>query len=109
MRTFADEPLPAGLLDQWKRWERGRNRPDEYYRPIIARTFGTVVSSIFDDARPRSPHSSTDDLLLKNSGMDTHELVQRIRRTSVDNMTLDALRLAVEQLCCDYPIGIPEN
>ncbi len=34
--------------------------------------------------------------------MDTHELVQRIRRSSLDNATLDALAVTVEQLCCDY-------
>lgn len=34
--------------------------------------------------------------------MDTHELIQRIRRSSVDNTTLDALSITVEQLCCDY-------
>src|SRR6478609_1926462 len=47
MRTFSDVPLPEALLDQWKRWERGRNKPDEFYRPLIAATFGTVVNSIF--------------------------------------------------------------
>jgi transcriptional regulator with XRE-family HTH domain len=47
MRTFSAVPLPDGLLDQWKRWERGRNRPDEFYRPIIAAALGTVVESIF--------------------------------------------------------------
>ncbi len=34
--------------------------------------------------------------------MDTHELVQRLRQSSVTDTTLDALRLTVEQLCCDY-------
>ena len=47
LRTYADGPLPAGMLDQWKRWERGRSRPDEFYRPLIAATLGTVVESIF--------------------------------------------------------------
>lgn len=40
MRTFADAPLPEGLLDQRKRWERGRNKPDEVNRPLIAATLG---------------------------------------------------------------------
>lgn len=101
MRTFSDNPLPAGLLDQWKRWERGRNKPDEFYRPLIAAIFGTVVESIFPSkAFPVS--RTTDEVLLCHTGMDTHELVQRIRRPSVDNTTLDALALTVEQLCCAY-------
>jgi transcriptional regulator with XRE-family HTH domain len=102
MRTFSDVPLPDGLLDQWKRWERGRNRPDEFYRPLIASTFGTVVESIFPSKRFPVPRQTNDERLLSHSGMDTHELVQRIRRPSIDNTTLDALELTVEQLCCDY-------
>lgn len=102
LKTFSDVPLPAGLTDQWKRWERGRNRPDEFYRPLIAATLGTVVESIFPTPRPARPATTADDLLLARSGMDTHELVQRVRRSSVDDSTLDALALTVEQLCCEY-------
>jgi len=106
MRTFSDVPLPNGLLDQWKRWERGRNRPDEFYRPIIAATIGTVVDSIFEEFRP-ARQRTTDDILIVRSGMDTHELVQRIRQSSVNDSTLDALNLTVEQLCCDYVSSDP--
>jgi hypothetical protein len=102
IRTFSDVPLPDGLLDQWKRWERGRNKPDEFYRPLIAAMFGTVVESIFPSKRLPLPRQTKDELLLSQSGMDTHELVQRIRRSSIDTTTLDALELTVEQLCCDY-------
>lgn len=102
MRTFSEVSLPDGLLDQWKRWERGRNRPDEFYRPIIAATLGTVVESIFGDRHAVPRQQTTDDLLIVRSGMDTHELVQRIRQSSVTDSTLDALGLTVEQLCCDY-------
>jgi tetratricopeptide (TPR) repeat protein len=102
LRTFSDVPLPDGLLDQWKRWERGRTKPDEFYRPLIAATLGTVVESLFPGPRPPRRAGTHDELLLSRSGMDTHELVQRIRRPSVDNTTLDALSLTVEQLCCDY-------
>ena len=102
MRTFSDVSLPDGLLDQWKRWERGRNRPDEFYRPIIAAAFGTVAESIFPSPRMPVAHNTTDELLLTRSGMDTHELVQRIRRSSTDDTTLDALQLTIEQMCCDY-------
>lgn len=101
MRTFSDVPLPVGLLDQWKRWERGRNKPDEFYRPLIAAIFGTVVESIFP-SKTVPVSRTTDEVLLSHTGMDTHELVQRIRRSSVDNTTLDALALTVEQLCCAY-------
>lgn len=101
IRTFSDVPLPTGLQDQWKRWERGRNKPDEFYRALIAATFGTVVESIFP-SKIAPACRTTDEILLSQTGMDTHELVQRIRRSTVDDTTLDALALTVEQLCCDY-------
>jgi transcriptional regulator with XRE-family HTH domain len=106
MRTFSQRPLPNSLLDQWKRWERGRNKPDEYYRPIIAATLGTVIDSLFAEPRPVRPRT-TDDVLVVRSGMDTHELVQRLRHSSVNDSTLEALDLTVEQLCCDYAASDP--
>ncbi|MDQ3577178.1 MAG: XRE family transcriptional regulator, partial [Actinomycetota bacterium] len=109
MRTFADAQLPDGLLDQWKRWERGRNKPDEFYRPLIAATLGTVVESLFGEYRVPVRAGSTDELLIVRSGMDTHELVQRIRRSSVDDSTLDALAVTVEQMCCDYTGRAPHD
>lgn len=108
MRTFSDTPLPEGLVDQYKRWERGRNKPDEFYRPLIAAAIGTVVSSIFPEPRVVAPRT-TDDVLLLRSGMDTHELVQRIRQSSITDSTLDALNLTVEQLCCDYASAEPNE
>ncbi|ANY10489.1 hypothetical protein AFB00_28615 [Pseudonocardia sp. HH130630-07] len=102
MRTHAGSPLPDGLTDQWKRWERGRNRPDEFYRPLIAAALGTVVESLFPEERPRPPERNTEDLLLARSGMGTDELVERLRRSALDTATLDALAFTVEQFCCGY-------
>ena len=49
-----DEKLPdaASLLRSWKRWESGEVEPDRaksqpFYKPIIARTFGTVTHAMF--------------------------------------------------------------
>jgi hypothetical protein len=42
---------------------------------------------------------------LSATGMDTHELIQRVRHSAVDNGTLDAIAVKVEQLCCDYVSG----
>ncbi len=41
-------------------------------------------------------------LLIANTGMDTAELVQRVRASAIDQPTIDALSITVEQLCCDY-------
>lgn len=109
MQTFAEVKLDHETLKgYWKRWEAGRKKPDEFYRPLIAATFGTVVESLFPT--PRKPVPATPrDLLSQQSGMDTHELVQRIKASSVDNHTIDALSLTVEQLCCEYVSRPPEE
>lgn len=95
-------PLPEGLVDQWYLWERGHIKPDEFYRPLIATTFGTVVESLFPSGRLPLPAQTKDERLLSRSGIDSHGLVQRIRRSSIDATTLDALGLTVEHLCCEY-------
>jgi hypothetical protein len=97
---FSNVPLPDGLLNQWKRWERGRNRPDEFYRPLIAAVFDTVVESFFGTPRPTPLTGNA--YLVSATGMDSHELIQRLCRSAVDNGTLEAIAVKVEQLCCDY-------
>jgi tetratricopeptide (TPR) repeat protein len=41
-------------------------------------------------------------ILVANTGMDTAELIRRVRASAIDQPTIDALSLTVEQLCCDY-------
>lgn len=43
-----------------------------------------------------------DDVLIASTGMDTLELLRRVRASAVDSSTVDALNITVEQLCCDY-------
>ncbi len=47
---------------------------------------------------PRSP----DPLLVAHTGMDTLELLRRVRASAIDSSTVDALDITVQQLCCDY-------
>lgn len=47
--------------------------------------------------------ASRDGVLVAATGMDTLELLQRVRASAVDSSTVDALNITVEQLCCDYP------
>jgi transcriptional regulator with XRE-family HTH domain len=42
------------------------------------------------------------DPLITAAGMDTLELLRRLRASAVDPATVDALDITVEQLCCDY-------
>ncbi|WP_329067364.1 hypothetical protein [Amycolatopsis sp. NBC_01480] len=44
-----------------------------------------------------------DELLIVNTGLDTLELLRRVRASAIDSSTIDALNITVEQLCCDYP------
>jgi len=109
MQTFAEVKIDHETLrGYWKRWESGRKRPDEFYRPLIAATLGTVVESLFPT--PRTPSVPfTQDLSTSVTGIDTNELVQRIKRSSVDASTIEALSLTVEQLCCEYVSRDPHD
>lgn len=49
------------------------------------------------------PASERDELLVVNTGMDTLELLRRLRASAIDSSTIDAVSITVEQLCCDYP------
>jgi tetratricopeptide (TPR) repeat protein len=86
------------LLRQWKRWEEGEVEPGDFYKPIIARMFGTVTHAFFPVPSRRDP-----DSVLAVTGMDTLELVSRLQRSDVDSATLDALRIMADRLCSEYP------
>jgi tetratricopeptide (TPR) repeat protein len=96
-----DETIHASdqsLLRQWKRWEDGEVEPGEFYKPIIARMFGTVTHAFFP-----VPSRRDSDSVLAVTGMDTLELVSRLQRSDLDTATLDALRIMADRLCSEYP------
>ena len=82
MRMHAPKPLPddASMLRQWKRWESGEHIPGDFYKPLIAASFGTVTHAIFPAT---GRHQSSADILAA-SGMDTLELVSRMQSSDVD-------------------------
>ena len=110
LRAHAGYELPEDMLRQWKRWESGRTRPGEYRRPLIAALFGTVTAALFDDEPPRNfnlpPESNR---ILTAAGMDTLEIIERIRRSDLDTGTLEAIRFKTDQLCSEYAYLPPEN
>lgn len=116
MRTFTTEPIPDAehwertMLDQYKRWERGKHQPtDPRHRTTLAAVYGTVSDSLFGDRSRLIVPGRDEQLLLAETGMDTLEILQRIRRPSIDDGTLDALNLKIEQLCCEYASGEPHE
>lgn len=101
LRAHSHEPLASDstLIRNWKRWEAGDAEPDEFYKPLIAKTFGTVTGSLFA-TRP-----SADDAhgLAAGTGMDTLEILSRLSLSDVSPATLDALSITTDRLCSEYP------
>ncbi|MFD7922507.1 XRE family transcriptional regulator [Streptomyces sp. NPDC059740] len=86
------------LLRQWKRWESGESFPDQYAEHIAA-TFGTARYAMFPIANPRRDGRSE---IIAASGLDTADIVARMRASDIDQGTLDALAITVDRLCCEY-------
>ncbi|MFJ8747564.1 XRE family transcriptional regulator [Embleya sp. NPDC127516] len=85
------------LLRQWKRWEAGAAQPVKY-RSVIAKTFGTTTHAFFPERGRRDGRAE----VLQVSGMDTVDIIARLRASDVDAATLDALRITADRLCCEY-------
>ncbi|WBB97180.1 XRE family transcriptional regulator [Solwaraspora sp. WMMA2080] len=105
LRAHASEPLPSdiALLRNWKRWEAGSSEPDVFYKTLIAKTYGTVTAAFF----PRQGGANIEADLLADSGLETLEILSRIRASDVSAAMLDALRIAADRLCCEYPYTPP--
>lgn len=85
------------LLRQWKRWERGDAQPTKY-RSAIAAVFNTTTSAFFPERGRRDGRAE----ILQVSGMDTVDIIARLRASDIDVATLDALRITADRLCCEY-------
>jgi tetratricopeptide (TPR) repeat protein len=107
LQAHADKGLPevGSLLRNWKRWEAGDSEPDDFYKTLIAKTFGTVTAAFF----PRPSHRDAEAELLRGTGMDTLEIVSRLRASDVSTATLDALRITADRLACEYPFMASEQ
>ncbi len=107
MRVHATEQLPTDstLLRNWKRWEAGSSEPDGFYKALIAKTFGTVTAAFFP---PATPHEA-DAALIAGTGMETVEILARLRSSDVSAATLEALRITADRLCCEYPYMASEQ
>jgi tetratricopeptide (TPR) repeat protein len=101
LRAHAPSELPGkeSMLRRVRAWESGGSCPDDFYKPIIAKTFGTVTAAIWPVAGTRD----ADAELVAGSGMDTLEILTRLRASSVDAATLEGLRITVDRLCGEYP------
>jgi tetratricopeptide (TPR) repeat protein len=89
-------PTDEDMARTWRRWESGKTKmPEEFYRAPIAKMFGSVPASFFEEKGVRNiPCLLTDD--------ETAELIQRMRRSDVDEAAMQQLRHTVDRLCTDY-------
>jgi tetratricopeptide (TPR) repeat protein len=101
----ASAPAHSTVLRNWKRWEAGETKPDSYYGPLVAKTFGTVTAAFF----PQPGRRDADSELLAATGLDTLEIVSRLRRSDLSPATLDALRITADRLCSEYPYMAPDQ
>lgn len=85
-------PTDASLLREWKRWESGEVQPAKFYQPLIAAAFGTATRALF-------PEALRSDL---TAGMNTLELVNRLRRSDIDQASLESLEIMTDRLCSRY-------
>ncbi|SUD48833.1 Uncharacterised protein [Nocardia otitidiscaviarum] len=97
-------PTDSTLLRNWRRWESGESRPDDFYAPIIAAAFDTVTAAFFPKSRP-----NRDDEMLSATGMDTLEFIGRLRMSDVSAATLDAIHITADRLCSEYPCTDPHE
>ena len=89
--------LHEALVRNWKRWEAGSNEPNLYNKRLIAQTFGTVTNALFPPPRLAGEAQHVD------TGMETLDLIARLRASDVSTATLEALSVTTDRLCSDYP------
>ncbi|MDT9689509.1 hypothetical protein Q5762_14410 [Streptomyces sp. P9(2023)] len=94
MRAHSDHELPdeRTLARSWRRWEAGTVEPRDH-KALISAVFGTTTHAFFPMDHRRDGNIEVLDV----SGMDTVEIVARLRASDIDEATLDALRITVEQ------------
>lgn len=104
LRGQTGETLPesSNLLRRWKAWELGENKPGTFYQPLIAATLGTVTASLF----PPVDRNDLDVDILSATGMDTLEIVSRLNASTVNDATIEGLRITVDRLCSDYASAV---
>ncbi|MFD8492384.1 helix-turn-helix transcriptional regulator [Amycolatopsis sp. NPDC059657] len=66
------------------------------------RSSDVAKSSSGNDSNGLIVPQDRDEILVVNTGMDTLELLRRVRESAINSSTIDALDITVEQMCCDY-------
>src|SRR5260370_26448789 len=70
LRAHSERELPGdeSMLRRVKAWQAGESHPDDFYRPLIARTFGMPTAATFGMQGGRR---NADDALISGTGLHT--------------------------------------
>ncbi|MFG3000948.1 hypothetical protein [Streptomyces sp. NPDC048340] len=95
MRAHSSHELPdeRTVARSWRRWEVGAVEPRDH-KALIAAVFGTTTHAFFPVDHRRDGNTEVLDV----SGMDTVEIVARLRASDINEATLDALRITVDSV-----------
>jgi transcriptional regulator with XRE-family HTH domain len=83
-----------------RRWEAGHVVPDTRHQQVLAQVYGLGLLTLF--APPLIEHRDWPEV-------DVGEIVERIRRSDLDEATLDGLAVTVDQLCTRYSTDEPRG
>jgi hypothetical protein len=99
LRVHASEELPGkdSMLRRVHAWESGASCPDDFYKPVIAKA--TVTAAIWPVKGSRDASAELEAA----TGMDTLEVITRLRASALDEATMESLRITVDRLCSEYP------
>lgn len=99
MIAHSAEPLTDAktLARQWRRWEAGEVEPRDH-KELIAKVCGTTTHAFFPVPVKRDGRAEIQAV----SGMDTVDIVARLRASDLDQATMDALAITVDRLCSEY-------
>jgi len=102
-RITEDLPNDEGMLRNIRGWENGSHRPNQRYQHLIAEVYDTTAITLFgasEEVPAAELNKSTGGL--DHDKVSTVELVEQIRRTDLDQASLDTLAITVDRLCTAY-------
>lgn len=95
----------ASLARSIRRWESGENTPDATHQRALALAFDRPVLDLFAPDTDAAEHHLGDRSTAVGAEVDAEaeaEMIERIRRSDVDDATMDRLAATVERLCTAY-------
>ena len=100
LRRHAPFELPeqTAMLQLLDAWEVGLSSPSASYQPVIAETLGTVTGAIWPPVSARDGKTG----LAATTVPDTFEIAARLRSSSIDDTTIEGLRITVDRICGEY-------